>query len=110
MDLIQSSLDLKFFLRAPYQKVKERREARSGYVTLDGFWTDPPGYVDNIVWPNYVQDHAWMFEGRDIEGQLRNDLYEATGIRAYTGEPVDADLKVVLDWMVDVVLEKLLRT
>ena len=24
------------------------------------FWTDPPGYVDDIVWPRYVQDHAWL--------------------------------------------------
>ncbi|THV63449.1 hypothetical protein D6D27_10612, partial [Aureobasidium pullulans] len=27
--------------------VKQRREARSGYVTLEGFWEDPPGYVDS---------------------------------------------------------------
>lgn len=24
------------------------------------FWTDPPGYVDDIVWPRYVEDHAWL--------------------------------------------------
>lgn len=24
------------------------------------FWQDPPGYVDDIVWPHYVQDHAWL--------------------------------------------------
>ncbi|KAJ5101666.1 Phosphoribulokinase/uridine kinase [Penicillium alfredii] len=24
------------------------------------FWTDPPGYVDDIVWPRYVRDHAWL--------------------------------------------------
>ncbi|KAJ5815538.1 Phosphoribulokinase/uridine kinase [Penicillium riverlandense] len=24
------------------------------------FWTDPPGYVDDVVWPRYVEDHAWL--------------------------------------------------
>lgn len=29
------------------------------------FWTDPPGYVDDIVWPRYVQDHAWLLAAHD---------------------------------------------
>ncbi|KAF9888099.1 hypothetical protein FE257_009235 [Aspergillus nanangensis] len=37
-------------------------------IDLDGeddrppqnFWVDPPGYVDDIVWPRYVHDHAWL--------------------------------------------------
>jgi len=29
-------LDIRLLLRAPYEKLKARREARSGYVTLDG--------------------------------------------------------------------------
>lgn len=45
------------FLRADYATVKRRREARSGYATLEGFWEDPPGYVDDVVWPNYVRYH-----------------------------------------------------
>jgi hypothetical protein len=28
-----------------------RREARTGYTTIEGWWADPPGYVDKIVWP-----------------------------------------------------------
>lgn len=24
------------------------------------FWVDPPGYVDDIVWPRYVRDHSWL--------------------------------------------------
>jgi nicotinamide/nicotinate riboside kinase len=29
-------LDIRFLVRAPYEKLKARREARSGYVTLEG--------------------------------------------------------------------------
>lgn len=33
---VVKELDVRLFLRAPYEKLKARREARSGYVTLDG--------------------------------------------------------------------------
>lgn len=101
---VHDNIHLHIFLPAPYDVVKARREARSGYVTIgpaptpdatrenndddnknkDGeslnidlekkeegdnepqnFWTDPPGYVDDIVWPRYVQDHAWLLAAED---------------------------------------------
>lgn len=37
-----------------------------------GFWVDPPGYVDDVVWPAYVRDHAWLLlppgDGDDAAG------------------------------------------
>ena len=33
---VVNELDIRLLIRAPYEKLKERREARSGYVTLDG--------------------------------------------------------------------------
>ena len=82
---VNDNIDVRLFLPAAYEDVKVRREARSGYVTSgpaqelplpqrnsasDGsgegeegqqtFWEDPPGYVDDIVWPHYVRDHAWL--------------------------------------------------
>ncbi|KAL8904930.1 MAG: hypothetical protein Q9207_002960, partial [Kuettlingeria erythrocarpa] len=38
-----SLLDVKILLRAPYEEAKRRREARSGYTTMEGWWEDPPG-------------------------------------------------------------------
>ncbi|KAF9560759.1 ribosylnicotinamide kinase [Mortierella alpina] len=52
------ALDVKFFLTAPYQILKERRESRKGYATLEGYWEDPPGYFDDVVWPNYLVYNA----------------------------------------------------
>lgn len=43
MDRIWKQLDVKLFLRTDLTTAKTRREFRSGYVTLEGFWQDPPG-------------------------------------------------------------------
>lgn len=61
-------LDLAIFLRAPYETLKTRREARNGYVTLEGFWKDPPGYFDDMVWPGYVKAHSYLFENISCTG------------------------------------------
>ncbi|KAG1169336.1 hypothetical protein G6F70_006462 [Rhizopus microsporus] len=31
------------------------REQRQGYHTAEGYWIDPPGYFDKIVWPEYLR-------------------------------------------------------
>jgi nicotinamide/nicotinate riboside kinase len=64
---ITARLQVKLFLRSTHALTKARREARSGYVTREGFWEDPPGYVDEVVWPNYAREHAWMFEDGDVD-------------------------------------------
>ena len=99
-------MDIKLFLRVSYPKAKERREARSGYVTLEGFWEDPPGYVDKIVWPNYVEDHKWMFENEDVEGKLREDAVKQIGIRCQEGG-VDVDMTTTLKWAVELLMREL---
>ncbi|EKD12740.1 nicotinamide riboside kinase 1 [Drepanopeziza brunnea f. sp. 'multigermtubi' MB_m1] len=103
---VQPQIDIKLFLRVSYAKAKARREARSGYVTLEGFWEDPPGYVDKIVWPNYVEDHEWMFEGGDVEGRLRASVLKESGIRSQEGGP-DRDMETTLKWAVEVLMEQL---
>ena len=109
MAAVHPSLDVKLFLRGSYAQAKARREARDGYVTLEGFWTDPPGYVDKVVWPNYVEEHAWMFEGGDVEADFRKDVLAREGIQVLEGAPVDADMEETLRWMVDTILEELLK-
>ncbi|RDA89860.1 hypothetical protein CP533_0404 [Ophiocordyceps camponoti-saundersi (nom. inval.)] len=107
MASLQPSLDLKLFVRASYANAKARREARSGYVTLEGFWEDPPGYVDAIVWPNYVADHGWMFERGDVEGTYCKAALDSAGIRVLDDAKPDVDMVKTLKWMVDAILGKL---
>ncbi|KAL3421891.1 nicotinamide riboside kinase [Phlyctema vagabunda] len=106
MSLVQPQMDIKLFLRVSYAKAKARREARSGYVTLEGFWEDPPGYVDKIVWPNYVEDHKWMFEGGDVEGKLRDDVVSDWDIKCQQ-DGLDIDMATTLQWAVEMVMTQL---
>ncbi|KAJ3331812.1 ribosylnicotinamide kinase [Blyttiomyces sp. JEL0837] len=60
-----SRIDLVIFLHADYDTLLERRNARSGYVTLEGFWQDPPNYFKEFVWPAYVEFNARILQSVD---------------------------------------------
>ncbi|KAI0443188.1 nicotinamide riboside kinase 1 [Xylaria telfairii] len=109
-------LDVKFFLTVSRAKATARREARDGYVTLEGFWTDPPGYVEKIVWPNYAESHAWLFEDGDVEKRLRGDVLREMNILALpevvasgkeSGGGLDVDMQVAFEWAVDTLMREL---
>ncbi|KAF9976812.1 ribosylnicotinamide kinase [Actinomortierella ambigua] len=51
---LRNAIDVRLYTAAPYAVLKERRESRKGYVTMEGYWEDPPGYFDDVVWPNYL--------------------------------------------------------
>lgn len=112
-DKIMSLIDIKLFLQVSRAKATQRREARDGYVTLEGFWKDPPGYVDKIVWPNYAEAHRWMFvDGKVDEGQLAWHVLEERGILAQKSTTqdegvVDFDFEQTFEWVVDAVLTSL---
>lgn len=89
-----------------YKKAKARREARSGYVTLEGFWQDPPGYVDKVVWPNYVKDHAFMFADGDPEGPLNEAVCKDMAIEVMPSAAED-DMTRCLDWACKILEQRL---
>jgi nicotinamide/nicotinate riboside kinase len=107
MSAIQDYIDIKLFLRVSYTKAKARREARSGYVTIEGFWQDPPGYVDKIVWPNYVADHQWMFENRDVEGRMKEEALRDSRIEVQADKGPDVDMETTLKWAVETLMKDL---
>lgn len=107
MEDIRSIFDVRLFLRTSYETAKRRREARTGYVTLEGFWADPPGYVDKIVWPNYVHDHKFLFEGGDVEGQLNTNVCDTIGINGMPRE-AERNMTKCLEWATQV-LERAIK-
>ncbi|KAM7194077.1 P-loop containing nucleoside triphosphate hydrolase protein [Rhypophila sp. PSN 637] len=108
--IISSLLDIKLFLLVSKQKATKRREARDGYVTLEGFWTDPPGYVEKIVWPNYVASHKWLFKDGDVEaGVLDEDAMRRYGILAPVGKGMDVPFEETLDCAVGSIMVELER-
>lgn len=52
---VSQQLDCKISFTGSYATLKSRREKRQGYHTLEGYWVDPPGYFDKIVWPEYLR-------------------------------------------------------
>ena len=88
---VRELFDVRLFLRTSYETAKRRREARSGYVTLEGFWQDPPGYVDKIVWPNYVKDHSFLFKDGHVDGELDEGVCKSVGIH---GMPREAEVNM----------------
>ncbi|KAI9789330.1 MAG: ribosylnicotinamide kinase [Peltula sp. TS41687] len=104
---VREMLDVKLFLRTKsFGEAKRRRESREGYVTLDGFWKDPPGYMDKIVWPAYVREHALLFEDGDVQGTYDQDVLGKLGIRVLDKEEEDEGLEKLLQWAVGVILEE----
>ena len=82
----RSLLDLKILLRAPYADAKGRRESRRGYVTMEGWWEDPPEYFDTVVWPNYVEENRGFFVDGDVQGRIDDALCEKEGVKVWVGE------------------------
>lgn len=101
---LKSLFDIKILLRASYKEAKERRERRNGYVTLEGFWKDPEGYFEEVVWPGFVREHAWVFEGGDVEGVVRENVVRGEGVRV--GD-VGVGLEGGLGWVMGVIREGL---
>ncbi|CAK7230309.1 ribosylnicotinamide kinase [Sporothrix curviconia] len=100
-------IDVRLFLRVSHAKATQRREARDGYVTLEGFWQDPPGYVDKIVWPNYVKAHKWLFDDGDVEGTPNRATLEKNRILTQLDKGIDIDMATTLEWAVDMLMSEL---
>lgn len=98
---VRELFDVRLFLRTSYATAKKRREARSGYVTLEGFWEDPPGYVDKVVWPNYVADHKFLFRDGDMEGELDERVCRRIDVHGMPRE-AEGDMGKCLEWAVGV--------
>lgn len=106
MKATRELFDVRLLLRLDYKTVKSRRERRMGYVTLEGFWEDPKGYVDLIVWPNYVKDHAFLFKDGDVNGELNTETCESLCIQGIPKDAVE-DMTLCFHWAADIVYKSL---
>jgi nicotinamide/nicotinate riboside kinase len=95
--------DTRFFLRASFEELKKRRAARAGYVTQAGFWQDPPGYFEDIVWPGFVKNHSYLFENGDVDGTVTKDAMDTLQLHIPHGL---SDMTDILNWAVTVLLNQ----
>ena len=95
------------------------REEHEGDRAQQTFWTDPPGYVDDVVWPRYVRDHAWLLlgeNGEDLTGikedeELVRMVGQAMNVRMDAGVNVapgrgQRPMAEILQWAVDEVMKR----
>ena len=80
LSVLAELYNIKVLLRSTHKAAKTRREARNGYVTLEGFWQDPPGYFDKVVWPGFERTYGSLFSGGDVEGQVDKKRVEEMGV------------------------------
>jgi nicotinamide/nicotinate riboside kinase len=99
----------------PVEKTGEGGDSLDGPAELN-FWVDPPGYVDDVVWPRYLKYHDWLLVPVDQDAAERGDLVEAFGEggKCYTDVGVSVapgegavGMDVVLRWAVEEVLRGL---
>jgi len=102
---LEERMDAKLLLRVPYATAKQRRESRAGYVTIEGFWADPPEYFDKIVWSNYVNDHKYLFTDENVEGDIRPEVDQQR--RIHTPARLDTSAEETLQWAVDILIREL---
>lgn len=97
---------LKLFLPCTRNLTVDRRGRRQGYVTLEGFWEDPPGYIEKVVWPNYSKDHAFLFVDGNVEGEVDNAVAEKCGLSVRDRSMME-DMPATLKWAVNVLIDEL---
>ena len=67
-------LDHRLWISCPEPILKQRREARAGYLTNEGsVFVDPEGYWEGLVWPAFLETNEFL---RDPEGMKRMKLIE----------------------------------
>ena len=94
-DELAGLFDLRILLRSSREQSMQRRKSRNGYVTLEGFWQDPEGYFEDVVWPNFVKDYGFLFEGGDVEGRIKN----GGELGVVVSPVVDAGLEETCKWV-----------
>ncbi|RPA97127.1 P-loop containing nucleoside triphosphate hydrolase protein [Choiromyces venosus 120613-1] len=97
-------LDVKIFLRGRGEALRKRREGRNVYATVEGYWQDPPGYWDQIVWPNYLKAHKHLFVNGDVEGELDGEVISSLGIHS---PGIDWSISEILPWAVDLIIAEM---
>lgn len=77
-----------------------RRVGRGGYATAEGWWDDPEGYVEGVVWANYVREHGFLFVSGDVAGDVDEGVVAGLGVRVCPG---GVGMEEVLGWAVEAV-------
>lgn len=104
---IRTRLDGKLFIRLNHQEAKRRRLTRPSYGTeaKEGEFWKTEDYFEKMVWRNYVQQHADLFEDGNVEGNMNGKMCSERGIAMQGG--MNMELGQTLNWAVDNIISLL---
>ncbi|KAL8689372.1 MAG: hypothetical protein Q9224_004652 [Gallowayella concinna] len=97
-ETIRSLLDIKILLRSSREDSRNRRFECAGDGHERKSW-DTREYFDRIMWPQYVHEHAVLFNNGDVEGKVKFRLCEGVGISVQP--TLNMGLEQTLRWIVD---------
>ncbi|KAL8800643.1 MAG: hypothetical protein Q9200_007188 [Gallowayella weberi] len=99
-ETIRSLLDVKILLRASREESRSRRFDRASDGHERKSW-DTREYFDRIMWPEFVNEHAVLFDNGDVEGRPKFRVCDRVGISAQP--TLNMSLEQTLRWIVDVI-------
>lgn len=104
---VLTRLDGKLFIRLDHQEARRRRMTRPTYGSeaQDGEFWKTEDYFEKIVWRNYVEQHAHLFENGNAEGRVDKKVCREKGI--VLQEAMNMEIVQTLGWAVDVVISLL---
>lgn len=104
---VLTRLDGKLFIRLDHQEARRRRLTRPSYgnQAQDGEFWKTENYFEKIVWRNYVEQHAHLFEDGNVEGSIDKKVCREKEI--VVQEPMNMEIVQTLSWAVDVVISLL---
>lgn len=100
---LHDMFDVRILVRGRYKELKQRRAGRR-YETDEGWWTDPDGYFDRVVWPEYAEEHQHLFKDRDVNGEANDKVMQELKIDVCPDESIEGMLRWIVERLKAVIL------
>ena len=104
---VHNRLDGRLFIRLDYEEARRRRIERPGYErqAKEGEFWKTEDCFDKMVWRNYREQHADLFENMDIEGSVDKDVCNDRKI--VVQDVTNLDVEDTLCWATEATIEML---
>lgn len=101
---VRDRLDGRLFVRLDHQEARRRRLTRPSYGSeaKEGEFWKTEDYFEKMVWRNYVEQYADLYEDGDVEGSVDEKMCDERGV-AVQGA-MNVEVGQTLDWAVNVVI------
>ena len=94
-------------MRLDHQEARRRRLTRPSYgaEAKEGEFWKTEDYFENMVWRNYVEQHADLFEYGNVSGSIDRKMCSERGIALQ--EAMNVEMGETLSWAVNIVISLL---